>query len=130
MKWFAYVLVIAAMLAAFGYALCTYLDMPYYFESVSTGRCSYLQEPDGTILECSQYDPNRKYIHMYSEQIQPAFVRAFLFVPYQSPPALQETLQGFFVSTVYAHSPVYLSDTPRLNRLIPRASNKRRYDSV
>lgn len=67
MKWFTYVLVIAAMLAAFGYALCTYLDMPYYFESVSTGRCSYLQEPDGSILECSQYDPNRKYIHMYSE---------------------------------------------------------------
>ena len=96
MKWFAYVLVIAAMLAAFGYALCTYLDMPYYFESVSTGRCSYLQEPDGSILECSQYDPNRKYIHMYSEQLQPAFVAGFFVRAISIPARPAKFLAGLF----------------------------------
>ncbi len=67
MKWFTYVLVIAALLAAFCYGVSWYLDLPYYCESVSTGKCSYIEQANGTRLDCSQYDPNQKYIHVYVE---------------------------------------------------------------
>lgn len=67
MKFLSCLLVMAALLAAFCYGLSWYLDLPYYCESVSTGKCSYLQQADGTKLDCSQYDPNQKYIHIYTE---------------------------------------------------------------
>ena len=61
-------LLLLAFMASFIYLTLDYLDRPYLFTSTETKQCAYIELTTGERLGCEYYDPNQRYITMWSKQ--------------------------------------------------------------
>lgn len=56
---------VLASMALAAMAMARYLDAPYYAKSNSTKQCAFIEFPDGTRVDCSEYDPNVFYVQIW-----------------------------------------------------------------
>lgn len=56
--------VLASMVLA-TMAMARYLDAPYYAKSNSTKQCAFIEYPDGTRVDCNEYDPDVFYVQIW-----------------------------------------------------------------
>lgn len=70
MTLFKIILAAAAFAAALGlflWALISYFNTPYLYESYSSRQCAFIELADGTRLTCDHYDPEQRYIHGWAQ---------------------------------------------------------------